>query len=203
MSESATAEKVKEKVTYVGTVSQLVEKKNGWYSVEISVPGKQYPIKADTKLEHLLVNARRVRDSGAVSTFVLEEWDSDNISEKSGKPFRERRLSSVEEGSAPQQPPNASAGSAAPSTVSDNSGGMSKDEWAQKDSAIHMMAAIKAAADTLKHTVPSDPTSEDLQTFLERCKTLSYSWWLRAEAVRNGDDRDVPFLSEHDDSLPF
>jgi predicted outer membrane protein len=81
---------------------------------------------------------------------------------------------------------------------------MSKDDWGRKDSAIHMMAAIKAAADALKHTIPSDPTPEDLTRFMERCKTLSYSWWQRADAVRKGDDSDIPFdLSEHDQAIGY
>jgi len=88
-----------QKVTYVGTVGQLIEKKNGWYAIEVMVPGKQYPIKADTKLENLIGKAREVRDSGAVATFTVEEWDSDNISPKTSKPYTERRMSSIEEGS--------------------------------------------------------------------------------------------------------
>jgi hypothetical protein len=87
-----------EKVTHVGTVSQLVEKKAGWFQVQISVPGKQYPVKADTKLEHLIAKAREVRDSGAVATFTIEEWDSENINPNSGQPYKERRLSGIEDG---------------------------------------------------------------------------------------------------------
>jgi hypothetical protein len=87
-----------DEATYVGTCSQLVEKKGGWYQIQIAVPGKQYPVKADTKLEHLINKAREVRDSGAVATWTIEEWDSENINPNTGKPYRERRLSAVEEG---------------------------------------------------------------------------------------------------------
>jgi hypothetical protein len=182
-------------VTYVGTVSALVEKKAGWHTVEISVPGKQYPVKADTKLEPLLKAVREIRDNDLVATFTVSETESENINPKSGKPFIERRLEKVEASTQNAQNANAS-----PTTASE---GMSKEDWARKDSAIHMMAAIKAAADALKHTIPSDPTAADLNTFLESCKTLSYNWWQRAEAVRSGEDTDAPFLSEADDDIPY
>lgn len=85
-------------VTYVGTCKALVEKKNGWFTVEIAVPGKQYPVKADTKLEHLLNKAREVRDAGLVATWTVEETDSENINPNTQKPYTERRLSAVVEG---------------------------------------------------------------------------------------------------------
>lgn len=89
-------------VIYVGTCKGLIEKKNGWYAVEIAVPGKQYTYKADTKLEHLLTKAREIRDAGVVATWTVEEWDSENINPNSGKPYTERRLNGVEEGAAAQ-----------------------------------------------------------------------------------------------------
>ena len=39
-------------VTYVGTCKGLIEKKNGWYAVEIAVPGKQYTYKAGKRNKH-------------------------------------------------------------------------------------------------------------------------------------------------------
>lgn len=87
-------------VTYVGTVKGLIEKKGGWYAVEIAVPGKQYAIKADTKLDHLLAKAREIRDAGTIATFTVGEEDSENINPNSGKPYTERRLNGIEEGAA-------------------------------------------------------------------------------------------------------
>jgi hypothetical protein len=72
--------------------------------------------------------------------------------------------------------------------------GMSKEEWARKDSAIHKMACIKAAADALKHTIPSDPTLEDLGKFKERVFTLSYAWHVNVIAERDDPTGEgVPF----------
>ena len=183
-------------VTYVGTVQALVEKKAGWHTVEISVPGKQYPVKADTKLEPLLKQVREIRDNDLVATFTVSETESENINPNNNKPYIERRLQKVEAGA--QNQVNASG-----SPSSGSEGTMTKADWDQKDSAIHRMAATKAAADALKHTVPADPSAEDLQKFIDRVKTVSYQWWLQADAVRKGDDSDIPFLSEHDDDIPY
>jgi hypothetical protein len=72
--------------------------------------------------------------------------------------------------------------------------GMSKEEWARKDSAIHKMACIKAAADALKHTVPSDPTPEDLNKFGERVFILAYRWHQNVLAERDDPTGEgVPF----------
>lgn len=177
-------------VKYVGTVQALVEKKAGWHTVEISVPGKQYPVKADTKLEPLLKQAREVRDGGLVATFTVSETESENINPNNNMPYIERRLQKVELGA--QGEPDANV-SPTTSGAGRSETGMSKEEWAHKDSAIHMMACIKTAADALKHTIPSSPSAEDLHTFLDNTKTLSYNWWQRVIAVREGDDSDVPF----------
>ena len=89
-------------VTYVGTCTTLEEKKSGWYRIHIAVPGKQYPIKADTKLEHLIAKAREMRDAGLVATWTIEEYDSENINPNSRKPYTERRLNAVVEGAVAQ-----------------------------------------------------------------------------------------------------
>jgi len=174
-------------VTYVGTVHGLVEKKGGWHSVEIAVPGKQWPIKADTKLEPLLKQVREIRDGDLTATFTVSESESENINPNSGKPYIERRLEKVELGA--QNAPNATV---SPSASSQDV--MSKEEWARKDSAIHKMACIKTAADALKHTLPSDPTTEDLNTFKSRVIDLALAWHRSVLAERDdptGDD--IPF----------
>jgi hypothetical protein len=71
---------------------------------------------------------------------------------------------------------------------------MSKDEWARKDSAIHKMACIKTAADALKHTIPSDPSTEDLNQFIARVIHLTYAWHRSVIAERDDPTgEDVPF----------
>lgn len=178
-------------VLYVGTVSALVEKKNGWYSVEIAVAGKQYPVKADTKLEPLLKQVREIRDAGLVATFTVSESDSENINPNTGRPYTERRLEKVEPGAQNQTDANAS-----PSGGAQGSGGqsMTKEEWAAKDAAIHKTALIKAAADALKHTIPSDPSDEDLTKFAARVTFLTAPWYRQVIATRDHpQEDDIPF----------
>lgn len=175
---------------YIGTVSAIVEKKGGWYSVEILVPGKQYPVKADTKLEPLLEQARQVRDAGLVATFTVSESESENINPKSGKPYMERRLEHVEPGAST---PSTSAPKAAASS-SEAPSQMTKEEWARKDSAIHKMACIKTAADALKHTIPSDPSKEDLKLYNARVIELALGWHRSVIAERDDPTgNDIPF----------
>jgi len=186
-------------VPYVGTVHSLVEKKDGWFSVEIAVAGKQWPVKADTKLESLLKQVREIRDADLTATFTVSESESKNINPKSGKPYTERRLEKVEVGARAVVNANGS-----PSSGGD---GMSKDEWARKDSAADKRACIAIAVSALTHTMPSEPTEEDLRAFIQRVKFLSREWHVQVEAVRAGDESDVPFspfvTQEDADGIPY
>lgn len=168
-------------VKYVGKVQSIEEKKAGWHAIHIAVPGKQYPIKADTKLEPLLKSVREIRDGDLVATFTVSETESENINPNNGKPYTERRLERVEAGAQQLEV----------STNGDDSG-MSKEEWAKKDSAIHKMACIKTAATVLTHTLPSDPTAADLGKFIERTAALAAAWHASVLSVRDGTD-DIPF----------
>lgn len=174
-------------VTYVGTCKGLIEKKNDWYAVEIDAVGKSYTIKADTKLENLLTKARESRDNGTVCTWSVEEWDSDNINPNTSKPYTERRLAGVEEG-AQNQP-----GATTPGTAAQGGGGegLSKEEWRRKDQAADKRALTAIASAALQHTIPQDPTNDDLNTFMQRVSHLTISWQQVIDAIRSGED--VPF----------
>lgn len=124
-------------VTYVGTVSAMEEKKGGWYRIHVAVPGKQYPVKPETKLDNLIAKAREIRDNGTVATWTVEEWDSDNINPNSGSPYTERRLAGVDEGvSAAAQAEQATGPQPHHEQI----------HFADKDRAISRMACLKAAA---------------------------------------------------------
>jgi hypothetical protein len=182
--------------TITGTCSEVSER-GEWTTFHVDV-GTQYPVRLSTKLDPLVELGRAASKSGGAFDWTFNESESDRINEKSGKPYVNRYLSGVEPAGSVATP-----GQPAQAARTPSADGMSKDEWARKDSAIHMMAAIKTASDALKHTIPADPTPEDLTRFLERCKVLSYNWWRRADAVREGDDSDIPFLSEADDAIPY
>lgn len=182
-------------VTYVGTCKGLIEKKGGWYAVEIAAVGKSYTIKADTKLENLLTQARASRDNGTVCTWTVEEWDSDNINPNNDKPYTERRLAGVEEGvhegAQNQQNATASPSGGQKGSGASSGDGMSKEEWRAKDRAADKRALTAQAVSALTHTMPSDPTDDDLNKFMVRVAHLTVAWMNDIEAVRNGDD--VPF----------
>lgn len=190
-------------VTYVGTVGALIEKKSGWYTIEIAIPGKQWPVKADTKLEHLISQARELRDAGAVATFTVREEESENINPKNGLPYMERRLQKMEAGATSENAANANV---SPSSGSQDA--MTKEEWAAKDSAIHHIAAIKAAADALKHTIPSEPTKDDLNIFSANVLHLARGWHRVVLGTRDDPQQDgIPFegarLSAHDEEIGY
>lgn len=174
--------------TVIGTLGGILEKSGEWRQIQVSVPGKQYPVKMDTKKEELVQLARAAGEN--VMAWTYSESDSGNPNpHRPGENYVNRYFEGVAPVSEAQAGDGASSvpasGPAAPQT------GMSKEEWAAKDSAIHQMACLKAAADALKHTIPSDPSDEDLKKFNERVQALAGWWHNVVLAVREGED--APF----------
>lgn len=176
--------------TYVGTLAGITSKPGSdWHSVEINVANLRYPVKADTKKSEII---EKVNAVGAdIATWTINEVESEKTNPKSGRPYINRYLEDVEPGGVIS--PTADAGQTTTPTASgsESSEGMTKEEWAAKDSAIHMTACIKAGADALKHTIPSDPSDEDLNRFNERVLHLATAWHNVVIAERNQDD--LPF----------
>lgn len=83
--------------TIVGQCEEISEK-NGWTTFHIGV-GSQYPVRVATKLPAVIEQARAVGTETATWTF--KERESDEINEKSGRPFVNRYLDKVELGSHP------------------------------------------------------------------------------------------------------
>lgn len=179
--------------TVVGTLAGIMEKTGDWRELHISVPGKQYPVKVSTKREELVLLARAAGEN--VMEWTYSEQDSGNPNpHKPGQNYVNRYFEGVApvgSGGAetPQDAPQASA--PPPAQVG---GQMSKEEWARKDSAIHKMACIKTAADALKHTVPSDPSTDDLNTYMARVAHLTLAWHRSVLAERDDPSGEsVPF----------
>lgn len=173
--------------TAVGTCREVVQKPGSdWVEFHIDV-GSRYPVRLATKLDALIQEARAVGQE--VATWTYKESDGNPNPNKPGEFYKNRYLSKVEAGATLlEDQPHASA---SPSSGTD---GMSKEEWARKDSAIHKMACIKTAADALKHTIPSEPTTEALNKFNERVIHLALAWHRSVLAERDdptGDD--IPF----------
>lgn len=167
--------------TAVGTCEEVSER-GEWTTFHVNV-GTQYPLKLATKQSAVAELGRAAARDGGTFTWHYNETESEKINEHTGKPFVNRYLSKVEQAEiAPAKP------------ASSRTDAMTKDEWARKDSAIHLMACIKTAAEALKHTLPADPELEDLNKFDARVATLSYRWHRYVIAQRDDPaDDDIPF----------
>jgi spore cortex formation protein SpoVR/YcgB (stage V sporulation) len=175
-----------------GTIGGITQKKADTWTVAVTPSDSQYAKNLWTKDVDLVESlSAKIGQAGA---FVCgaSYWERD------GKQVRSLWIDSVENADAVEAvssvaTPVAAARPAAPQ-AKPSTDGMSKEEWARKDSAIHKMACIKTAADALKHTLPSDPSNDDLLAFLGRCSTL-YRAWHRAVLAERDDPtgEDIPF----------
>jgi len=68
---------------------------------------------------------------------------------------------------------------------------MTKADWAAKDSAIHLMAAYKIAAGALTHTLPADPSLDDLNVFFSRCAHIASA--VHRAVIAEREEQAVPF----------
>jgi hypothetical protein len=180
-----------------GTIGGITQKKADTWTVAVTPTDSQYAKNLWTKDVDLVESlSAKIGQAGA---FVCgaSYWERD------GKQVRSLWIDSVENADAVEavssvatpvsavQPAPAEHRALGPKPAGE---GMSKEEWARKDSAIHKMACIKTAADVLKHTLPSDPSKEDLAIFLDRSHVL-YSAWHRAVLAERDDPTgmDIPF----------
>ena len=181
-----------------GTIGGITQKKADTWTVAVTPEGSQYAKNLWTKDADLVVAlGAKLGEAGA---FVCgaSYWTMND-----GKQVRSLWIDSVADGTenlpervaTPAAAPRADRAIIGPlPNLSKPSGEMSKEEWARKDSAIHKMACIKTAADALKHTVPSDPTAEDLATYISRVLTLTQAWHRSVLAERDDPaGEDVPF----------
>jgi len=190
--------------TAVGTLDGITEKASGWFEISVALPGKQYPLRLATKKQELVELARAAGQN--VMAWEYNEQESEKINPHNNMPYVNRYFEGVgpvdgnrqDANASPSSVPQAAIDMAANAPVAGRDqavgGGMSKEEWARKDSAIHKMACIKTAADALKHTLPSDPSAEDLTAFLGRVSTLTLSWHRSVLAERDDPaGENVPF----------
>ena len=187
----------------VGTIGGITQKKADTWTVAVSPDGSQYAKNLWTKDAELVESLST--KLGQIGAFVCgaSYWSKD------GKQIRSLWITSADtnapdgdgDGHATERVATPSAPVKAAATPTHATGGnirsgseMSKEEWARKDSAIHKMACIKTAADALKHTLPSDPSADDMAKFLSRVSTLSQAWHRSVLAERDDPTgEDVPF----------
>jgi len=179
----------------VGTIGGITQKKADTWTVAVSPDGSQYAKNLWTKDADLVESLST--KLGQIGAFVCgaSYWSKD------GKQIRSLWITSADtnapdgdgDGNAPQSVPTPSAPAQAPAPQT-KGGEMTKEEWARKDSAIHKMACIKTAADALKHTLPSDPSADDMAKYLSRVAQFSTAWHRSVLAERDDPTgEDVPF----------
>jgi hypothetical protein len=153
----------------VGTCSGITEKPSGWIELEVTVPGKNYPVRIATKDEKLVIATRAL--AGDVGKFTFTERESDRINPNSQKPYVNRYLDAVEPASngEPHEPTHRAV-----------IGG-------DKDRAISLLACLKSAAELTapRHGSTIDP---DYDAALETMKAAQ-----RFETWVYRDINDVPF----------
>lgn len=168
----------------VGTLLGIMEKPSGWTQIQISVPGKQYPIKTDTKKPEIIEAARAVGE--AVATWTITAVESENINPNTNKPYINRYLEAVEAG-----------GTVAPSTAggSPDQARYSEDDIARFEAKERRDYRSRAWAQTLgafSHTIRTDEEVGEaftrLQPFQRKvyediCGTFAYP----------ADESDIPF----------
>ena len=168
-----------------------VSEKNGWTAFAVDV-GTQYPVRLSTKLDPLIELGRAAVKDGGVFVWTYKESQGGENPHKPGTFYTNRYLSGVEK--AVEGAESDSHATPQAQASREPQAGMSKEEWARKDSAIHKMACIKTAADALKHTIPSDPTTEDLNVFNTRVIHLSFAWHRAVLAERDDPTGEgIPF----------
>ena len=191
----STTEQEREIEVVAGTIEGVIQKKPDTWQVAVKSDGSQYDKKLWTKDAELVQSLTAKLGQHGAFVCGASYWTN-----QSGTQVRSLWINGEADGNAAERvvtPVSAEAGSG-PRTEFDKpfkaAEGMSKEEWARKDSAIHKMACIKTAADALKHTIPADPRPEDLTKFLGRVTTLTLAWHRSVLAERDDPTgEDVPF----------
>lgn len=172
-----------------GTISAVTQKKADTWQVEVTPNGSQYTKKLWTKDAELVQSLSAKLGQAGAFVCGASYWTN-----QSGAQVRSLWINGLSDGT------EISTGSVA-TPESDSKDGMTKEEWARKDRAGDLRACIAIAAGALQHTVKSEPSNDDLNEFVARTLVVARQWHNIVTFERAGDE--VPFLSEHDESIPF
>jgi hypothetical protein len=175
-----------------GTIGGITQKKADTWTIQVTPEGSEYAKNLWTKSTSLVeALAAKLGQHGA---FVCNAsyWTMND-----GKQVRSLWIEAEANGTEniPERvaTPAPAAQPAAPQSRPAGEG-MSKEEWARKDSAGHKRACIAIAVSALTHTMPSDPTQEQLNHFNANVLHLALGWHRLVLAERDDPTgEDVPF----------
>lgn len=193
-------------LTVVGTNGGIEEKPTGWFVVSVLVPGKEWPIKLETKRTALIDAVRSTQ--GGVSTFSYTERESDRINERSGKPYVNRYLEGVELGGQTQLPTGNTGGGGAAAPAGGNSGTV---DWDAKERRDYRSRAWAQTISAFAHTVRADEPVDAVFGRLWPFQKLVYEDIVRdlaedhpsQQAAAAPPSQQEPPPQDPDDDIPF
>ncbi len=180
-----TAEREMELVA--GTIGGITQKKADTWTVQMVVEGKQDPRNLWTKDKELVESLGSKLGQAGAFVCAASYWKMND-----GKEVRSLWIDALADGTE-NLPERVATPAAAPRTVTPGSApkpqdAMTKDEWAAKDRAADLRACIAIAAGALQHTMPSQPTHEDLNAFVANTLVAARQFHGVVTAERTGED---------------
>ena len=181
----------REQELIAGVIAGITQKGPDKWQIGVTPDGSQYAKNLWTKSRETVDALSALIGQHRMFVCNVSHW------EQNGEPRRSLWLDSVREGldEVPVElPGKPSAATRAVAATHSTTEGMSKEEWARKDSAGHKRACIAIAVSALSHTMPADPSLEDLNRFGERVAILSSRWHIAVIAERDDPTGEgIPF----------
>jgi hypothetical protein len=175
---------VSDEQAVVGTLSGITEKPSGWFEIEVSMPGKQYPLKLSTKKQELVELARAAGENAM--TWRYAEQESEKINEHTGKPYVNRYFNGVVPMS--QQEP-APAGS----EPTHHAGTKPDVDWDAKERRDYRSRAWAQTIAAFNHTIKTDETPAAVFARLKPFQKAVYLDIVKALHSPQEEDFDIPF----------
>lgn len=173
-------------LTADGTLAGIEEKPTGWTSIKVALPGKEHPLKLDTKIGELVELARAAGTN--MMTWKYSEQDSGTPNpHRPGSNYINRRFEGVE-------PVGSVATPAAAPSASRNGGsdGMTPEKWDAKERRDYRSRAWAQTLAAFTHTIRTDESPEDVFNRLQPFQRKVYVDVTGMFAYPEGED-DLPF----------
>ncbi len=175
-----------------GKIGGITQKKADTWTVAILPEGSQYSKNLWTKDSDLVTSLSAKLGEAGAFVCAASYWTMND-----GKQVRSLWIDSISDGTenlpervaTPAAAPKAAEPKAQFKTANEV---MTKDEWAAKDRAADLRACIAIAAGALQHTMPSSPSTEDLNTFTSNVLNVARQFHGVVTGERTGEE-SLPF----------